>query len=203
MSVVVQQCSLQLFRPACSAGARWSDLALMRDTFRCTWPACCSSSREHNQISKLICSELGFLARAGEMYLSVSVQAWIPHRTTSHWESQDPSHQTGQAPDPPSMRSNTQATICCSFVRTLQTLVEQSTTISDTRESFAFEPARLIASLVKNSLLYKSCFSMSRTTVPPGARPGRLQQRCHPLYCFARWTAKRWSMQPEMALQHT
>ena len=107
-----------------------------------------------------------------------------------------------QAPDPPSMRSNTQATICCSFVRTLQTLVEQSTTISDTRESFDFEPARLIASLVKNSLLYKSCFSMlqSRTTVPPGARPGRLQQRCHPLYCFARWTAKRWSMQPEMAL---
>jgi hypothetical protein len=46
------------------------------------------------------------------------------------------------------MRSNTQATICCSFVRTLQTLIEQSTTVVDTRESFAFEPARLIASLV-------------------------------------------------------
>ena len=31
MSMVVQQCSLQLFRPACSAGARWPELALMRD----------------------------------------------------------------------------------------------------------------------------------------------------------------------------
>jgi hypothetical protein len=80
------------------------------------------------------------------------------------------SGQISQAPDPPSMRSNTQATICCSFVRTLQTLVEQSTTISDTRESFAFEPARLIASLVKNSSVYKSCFSMLQKGGRTGGR---------------------------------